>query len=146
VELPDTPGHENAGWVHELGSAATNVEVGDTVIVHPFISCRLCGACRAGDDMHCLNGSFPGINPDGGFAAFVLTSAGRWWLACGSGGNSRRRPRRRLLRQLHRRPAYARRCGYGTAIVYEYLRQGMEGGCRRFTLAVSTGNDAAMPL
>ena len=88
MELPYTPGHENAGWVHELGSAVTNVEVGDTVIVHPFISCGLRGACRAGDDMHCLNGSFPGINRDGGFADFLLTSAGRWWLACGSAANS----------------------------------------------------------
>jgi NAD+-dependent secondary alcohol dehydrogenase Adh1 len=75
VELPYTPGHENAGWVHEVGSAVTNVEVGDTVIVHPFISCGLCGPCRAGDDMHCLNGSFPGINRDGGFADFLQTSA-----------------------------------------------------------------------
>ena len=87
MELPYTPGHENAGWVHELGSAVTNVEVGDTVIVHPFISCGLRGACRAGDDMHCLNGSFPRINRDGGFADFPLTSAGRW-LACGSAANS----------------------------------------------------------
>ena len=36
VALPYTPGHENAGWVHEIGSAVTNVERGDTVIVHPF--------------------------------------------------------------------------------------------------------------
>jgi NAD+-dependent secondary alcohol dehydrogenase Adh1 len=75
VELPYTPGHENAGWVHEVGSAVTGVEVGDTVIVHPFISCGLCGPCRAGNDMHCLNGSFPGINRDGGFADFLQTSA-----------------------------------------------------------------------
>ena len=75
VELPYTPGHENAGWVHEVGSAVTNVEVGDTVIVHPFISCGLCGPCRAGNDMHCPNGSFPGINRDGGFADFLMTSA-----------------------------------------------------------------------
>jgi NAD+-dependent secondary alcohol dehydrogenase Adh1 len=75
VELPYTPGHENAGWVHEVGSAVSNVEVGDTVIVHPFISCGLCGPCRRGDDMHCLNGSFPGINRDGGFADFLKTSA-----------------------------------------------------------------------
>jgi len=75
VQLPYTPGHENAGWVHEVGSAVSNVEVGDTVIVHPFISCGLCGPCRAGDDMHCLNGSFPGINRDGGFADFLQTSA-----------------------------------------------------------------------
>jgi NAD+-dependent secondary alcohol dehydrogenase Adh1 len=75
VELPYTPGHENAGWVHEIGSAVTNVEVGDTVIVHPFISCGLCAQCRAGNDMHCPNGSFPGINRDGGFADFLQTSA-----------------------------------------------------------------------
>src|SRR4051795_294829 len=75
VELPYTPGHENAGWVHEIGSAVTNVAVGDTVIVHPFISCGQCGPCRAGDDMHCLNGSFPGIDRDGGFADFLMTSA-----------------------------------------------------------------------
>ncbi|HUA46542.1 MAG TPA: NAD(P)-dependent alcohol dehydrogenase [Solirubrobacteraceae bacterium] len=75
VVLPYTPGHENAGWVHEVGSAVSNVEVGDTVIVHPFITCGLCSACRRGDDMHCVNGSFPGINRDGGFADFLQTSA-----------------------------------------------------------------------
>src|SRR5881275_125274 len=75
VQLPYTPGHENAGWVHEVGSAVTNVQRGDTVIVHPFITCGLCGPCRRGDDMHCVNGSFPGINRDGGFAELLLTSA-----------------------------------------------------------------------
>src|ERR1700761_192237 len=75
VTLPYTPGHENAGWVHEIGSAVTNVEVGDTVIVPPFISCGLCLPCRVGDDMHCLNGSFPGIGIDGGFADLLKTSA-----------------------------------------------------------------------
>jgi NAD+-dependent secondary alcohol dehydrogenase Adh1 len=75
VVLPYTPGHENAGWVQEVGSAVTNLERGDTVIVHPFISCGLCGPCRQGNDMHCLNGSFPGINRDGGFADLLKTSA-----------------------------------------------------------------------
>jgi NAD+-dependent secondary alcohol dehydrogenase Adh1 len=75
VALPYTPGHENAGWVHEIGSAVSNVQVGDTVIVHPFISCGLCGPCRRGDDMHCVNGSFPGIDRDGGFAELLKTSA-----------------------------------------------------------------------
>ena len=75
VQLPYTPGHENAGWIHEIGAGVTNVAVGDTVIVHPFITCGLCRACRLGDDMHCENGSFPGINRDGGFAEYLLTSA-----------------------------------------------------------------------
>lgn len=75
VALPYVPGHENAGWVHEVGSGVTNVEVGDTVIVHPFISCGLCRPCRKGDDMHCQFGEFPGIGRDGGFAQFLHTSA-----------------------------------------------------------------------
>jgi NAD+-dependent secondary alcohol dehydrogenase Adh1 len=75
VALPYTLGHENAGWVHEIGSAVTNVAVGDTVILHPTPTCGLCRACRAGDDMHCPNGSFPGIDTDGGMAEFLLTSA-----------------------------------------------------------------------
>jgi NAD+-dependent secondary alcohol dehydrogenase Adh1 len=75
VELPYVLGHENAGWVHEIGSAVSNVEVGDTVIVHPLITCGLCRACRAGDDVHCANNLFPGISVDGGFAELLKTSA-----------------------------------------------------------------------
>jgi NAD+-dependent secondary alcohol dehydrogenase Adh1 len=75
VALPYTIGHENAGWVHEVGPAVSNVAVGDTVILHPTPTCGLCHACRAGDDMHCPNGSFPGIDSDGGMAEYLLTSA-----------------------------------------------------------------------
>ena len=60
--LPYTIGHENAGWVHEVGSAVTNVAVGDTVILHPTPTCGLCRACRAGQDMHCTDSFFPGLD------------------------------------------------------------------------------------
>jgi NAD+-dependent secondary alcohol dehydrogenase Adh1 len=73
--LPYTIGHENAGWVHEVGSAVTNVAVGDTVILHPTPTCGLCRACRAGQDMHCTQSSFPGLDSDGGMAEYLLTSA-----------------------------------------------------------------------
>ena len=73
--LPCTLGHENAGWVHQVGSAVTNVAVGDTVILHPTPTCGLCAACRYGDDMHCTNNSFPGLSHDGGMAEYLLTSA-----------------------------------------------------------------------
>jgi D-arabinose 1-dehydrogenase-like Zn-dependent alcohol dehydrogenase len=69
VALPYTLGHENAGWVHAVGSAVSNVAPGDPVIVHPLVTCGLCRPCRAGDDMHCRAGIFPGIGADGGFAA-----------------------------------------------------------------------------
>ncbi|HEX6678643.1 MAG TPA: NAD(P)-dependent alcohol dehydrogenase [Actinomycetes bacterium] len=71
--LPFTLGHENAGWVHEVGSAVEHLSPGDTVILHPQASCGLCRACRAGDDMHCLNSYFPGLNTDGGMAEYLRT-------------------------------------------------------------------------
>jgi NAD+-dependent secondary alcohol dehydrogenase Adh1 len=73
VALPYTLGHENAGWVHAVGSAVENVAVGDPVILHPLVTCGLCRACRAGDDMHCSSASFPGISADGGFAELLKT-------------------------------------------------------------------------
>ncbi|WP_046469629.1 NAD(P)-dependent alcohol dehydrogenase [Allosalinactinospora lopnorensis] len=75
VSLPYTLGHENAGWVHAVGSAVSNVEVGDPVILHPLVTCGLCRPCRGGDDVHCENSTFPGINTDGGYAEFLRTNA-----------------------------------------------------------------------
>ncbi len=75
VALPYTIGHENAGWVHAVGSAVTNVAEGDKVILHPLVTCGLCRACRFGDDVHCENSQFPGIDTDGGYAEYLKTSA-----------------------------------------------------------------------
>jgi NAD+-dependent secondary alcohol dehydrogenase Adh1 len=73
--LPYTIGHENAGWVSDIGAGVTNVAVGDTVILHPTPTCGLCRACRAGQDMHCSQSRFPGLDSDGGMADYLLTSA-----------------------------------------------------------------------
>jgi NAD+-dependent secondary alcohol dehydrogenase Adh1 len=75
VSLPYIPGHENAGWVHEVGSAVKHVSVGDGVILHPLVTCGLCQPCRAGDDVHCEDNAFPGISRDGGMAEYLKTSA-----------------------------------------------------------------------
>lgn len=75
VELPYTIGHENAGWVHQVGEAVTNVAVGDKVILHPLLTCGLCRACRLGDDVHCENTQFPGIDTHGGYADYLRTAA-----------------------------------------------------------------------
>ena len=109
--LPYILGHENAGWVHEVGSAVTNVAVGDTVILHPTPTCGLCHACRAGDDMHCENSTFPGLSTDGGMAEYLLTSA----RACVKldprhPAGRRRRAGRRGDHRLPRRPQGRCRC------------------------------------
>jgi NAD+-dependent secondary alcohol dehydrogenase Adh1 len=73
--LPFTLGHENAGWVHKVGAGVTHLAPGDTVILHPQATCGLCRACRAGEDMHCVDSTFPGLNTDGGMADFLKTGA-----------------------------------------------------------------------
>ncbi|WP_462408497.1 NAD(P)-dependent alcohol dehydrogenase [Neobacillus sp. Marseille-QA0830] len=72
--LPYTIGHENAGWVHEVGSAVTDFKPGDPVILHPVASCGKCLSCRAGEDMHCENLKFSGLTVDGGYAEYLKTS------------------------------------------------------------------------
>jgi NAD+-dependent secondary alcohol dehydrogenase Adh1 len=74
VSLPRVLGHENAGWVEEVGAGVTTVAKGDTVLVYPPYSCGLCVACRRGSDMHCERHDFTGLSVDGGFADYVLVS------------------------------------------------------------------------
>jgi NAD+-dependent secondary alcohol dehydrogenase Adh1 len=72
--LPYIMGHENAGWVEEVGSGVRLVKRGDAVICHPFRSCGICLNCRHGEDMYCDNGQFPGLGMNGGFAEYFITS------------------------------------------------------------------------
>ncbi|HEY3614613.1 MAG TPA: NAD(P)-dependent alcohol dehydrogenase [Gaiellales bacterium] len=74
VTLPRVLGHENAGWVEEVGDGVTTVAKGDAVLVYPPFSCGLCVPCRRGDDMHCVRHQFTGLTVDGGFADYVLVS------------------------------------------------------------------------
>jgi NAD+-dependent secondary alcohol dehydrogenase Adh1 len=73
VNLPYIMGHENAGWVEEVGSGVNGIKVGDPVICHPLVTSGHCLACRRGDDMHAEESSFPGINANGGYAEYLLT-------------------------------------------------------------------------
>jgi D-arabinose 1-dehydrogenase-like Zn-dependent alcohol dehydrogenase len=75
-KLPFTLGHENAGWIEEVGAGVSTLAKGDPVILHPQPSCGLCPACRAGNDMHCTGGGFfPGFDgTDGGYAEYLRTN------------------------------------------------------------------------
>ncbi|WP_370303763.1 NAD(P)-dependent alcohol dehydrogenase [Pseudooceanicola sp.] len=72
--LPYVMGHENAGWVEDVGSNVTSVKPGDAVICHPFNACGICLECRYGHDMYCDHGKFPGLGLDGGFAEYFKTN------------------------------------------------------------------------
>jgi D-arabinose 1-dehydrogenase-like Zn-dependent alcohol dehydrogenase len=76
-KLPFTLGHENAGWIEEVGSGVPGLAKGEPVILHPQPSCGFCRNCRAGNDMHCTGQSFfPGFDGhDGGYAELLKTNA-----------------------------------------------------------------------
>ena len=73
VKLPYIMGHENAGWVEEVGKSVESVKPGDPVICHPLVTSGHCLACRRGDDMRASDSKFPGINANGGYAEYLLT-------------------------------------------------------------------------
>jgi NAD+-dependent secondary alcohol dehydrogenase Adh1 len=76
ADLPVVLGHENAGWVHAVGPAVEHLAVGDPVICHPNLTCGVCPACRAGDDMRCARGpNLPGLMCAGGMAELFKTNA-----------------------------------------------------------------------
>lgn len=72
--LPYTLGHENAGWIEEVGEAVTLVQPGDAVILHPASTCGVCAACHRGQDMYCVHAVQPGFDADGGFSTYLRTN------------------------------------------------------------------------
>lgn len=72
--LPLILGHENAGWIEEIGSEAEGLKKGDPVILHPKIMISNDLTSRRGEDMRGV-GPFPGLDRNGGFAEAMVTSA-----------------------------------------------------------------------
>jgi NAD+-dependent secondary alcohol dehydrogenase Adh1 len=73
IELPMILGHENAGWVEEVGPAVESVKVGDPVIVHPMSGLNQSSAeSEKGRDPE-ERAFYPGFNRNGGFAEYMLT-------------------------------------------------------------------------
>ena len=69
--FPHVPGHEFAGVVHEVGSGATNLKVGDRV-VFPFVcGCGECSWCESGNAQVCPDQWQPGFSGPGTYAEYV---------------------------------------------------------------------------
>lgn len=75
VQLPYVMGHENAGWIEEVGRGVEGFKKGDPVICHPLnVNCTALAA-RRGHDMHVEGSEFPGISTNGGYAELLRTGA-----------------------------------------------------------------------
>jgi propanol-preferring alcohol dehydrogenase len=82
---PFTLGHENAGWVHELGEGVEGFSVGEPVALHGPWGCGACDRCLAGNEQYCSNqaaavghGAFGGgLGLDGGMAQYMLVYSSR---------------------------------------------------------------------
>ena len=81
---PFTLGHENAGWVHQLGAGVTGLELGEPVAVVGAWGCGSCARCLSGLETYCdrpdlapVPGGGGGLGLDGGMAEFMLVPSSR---------------------------------------------------------------------
>lgn len=73
-------GHENAGWIEELGEGVTGLEIGGAYLVYGPIGCGHCRACSRGQDTYCENAATmpylaSGLGRDGGMAEYMTVPA-----------------------------------------------------------------------
>jgi propanol-preferring alcohol dehydrogenase len=74
--LPHIPGHEPAGVVCEVGKDVANVQIGDRVVPHLFLTCGECVYCLTGRDAQCSRlGGIIGVTTGGGFADYFKAPA-----------------------------------------------------------------------
>jgi propanol-preferring alcohol dehydrogenase len=74
VTFPVTPGHEVVGNVEEIGDSVQGVNIGDLVLVYPWIGCGECTTCEKGNTNLCESPKSLGVFQDGGYAEYVLVS------------------------------------------------------------------------
>ena len=72
VKFPVTPGHEVVGNIEDVGDSVEGVNIGDLVLVYPWIGCGECPTCKKGDTNLCESPRSLGVFQDGGYAEYVL--------------------------------------------------------------------------
>ena len=75
VSLPSAVGHELSGEIVELGSAVTNLQIGDRVTVEPVIACGKCHFCLRGQYHLCQDVSFHYRRGQGAFGGYFVAPA-----------------------------------------------------------------------
>ena len=71
-KFPMTPGHEVVGTVEDIGDLVQGVNIGDMVLVYPWIGCGNCSTCFNGDTNLCESPKSLGLFQNGGYAESLL--------------------------------------------------------------------------
>ncbi len=72
IKPPITLSHEIAGEVVSGGPDAGALQVGQAVLIHPWIGCGECAACQRGEENICIKPQSLGVVRPGGFAEYVI--------------------------------------------------------------------------
>ena len=85
---PFTLGHENAGWIAELGQGVQGFKEGEAVAVYGPWGCGRCHACQLSMENYCedwaqIDGFGGGLGLDGGMAEFMLVPSARLLVPLG---------------------------------------------------------------
>ncbi len=75
ITPPWIMGGDGAGVVDAVGSAVTEVAVGDRVIINPGVSDRTCEYCRMGEHSLCIRYKLLGEHLPGTFADYIVVPA-----------------------------------------------------------------------
>ena len=78
IKPPLILSHEIGGDIVSAGEAAGAVNVGQQVLVHPWIGCGQCAACGRGEENICAKPQALGVARPGGFADYVLVPHPRY--------------------------------------------------------------------
>jgi len=70
VPLPHISGSDAAGDVIAVGEDVKNIKVGDKVVSHSNMSCRVCKACTDGREFDCVNRVIWGFQTGSNWGAF----------------------------------------------------------------------------
>ncbi|HEY9388059.1 MAG TPA: alcohol dehydrogenase [Nitrososphaeraceae archaeon] len=80
VRFPLIPGHEVAGTVEDIGESVNSYQVGEQVLVYPWIGEGLCPACRVGEEHLCDSPRTLGIYQDGGYSESILVPSYKYLI------------------------------------------------------------------
>lgn len=70
LEYPRVIGHELAGEIADTGNVS-DFQVGEKVIINPYLACGQCAACRKNKPNCCANIRVLGVHTDGGMCEYL---------------------------------------------------------------------------